>query len=112
MFWEIFLELCNQHNTSPTAVVLSLGLSRGSVTSWKEGKTPYQRTLVKISDYFNVSVDYLVGKTDKKEKPVTEDELSEEVVIYHRDGKKVTRHFTKEQMEMIAQMLDGIPEKK
>lgn len=74
MFWKIFLELCNQKGISPTAVVVELGLSRGSVTSWKDGKIPYQRTLAKISDYFGVSVDYLLGK---EEKPADEGELSE-----------------------------------
>lgn len=107
MFWKIFLELCNQKEISPTAVVVELGLSRGSVTSWKDGKIPYQRTLAKIAAYFNVSVDYLLGK---EEKPADEGELSEEVVIYHRDGKTVKKKFTKEQMRMIAQMLDAIPE--
>ena len=74
MFWKIFLELCNQKGISPTAVVVELGLSRGSVTSWKDGKIPYQRTLAKIADYFGVSVDYLLGK---EEKPADEGELSE-----------------------------------
>ena len=84
------------------------------------GKAVAFDTLARIADYLDCSVDYLLDraeapdmrKTDKKEKPVTEDELSEEVVIYHRDGKRVVKRFTKEQMELIAQMLDGIPEKK
>jgi len=108
MFWKNFLDLCNKKQTSPTSVVVELGLSRGSVTSWKEGKIPYQRTLAKLASYFGVTVDYLLG--NEKEKLADEGELSEEVVIYHRDGKTVKKKFTKEQMRMIAQMLDAIPE--
>ena len=36
-----------------------------SVTSWKNnGRVPHHTTLIKIADYFGVSVDYLIGKTD------------------------------------------------
>lgn len=107
-FFEIFKKTCNEKGTTPTATVRALGLSSSSVTSWKAGMVPQHGTLLKIADHFGVTVDYLLG--NEKEKPVAEDELSEEVVIYHRDGKTVKKKFTKEQMRMIAQMLDAIPE--
>lgn len=71
--------------------------------------------LEKIAAAIGVSPAYLMGWEDSdeivdKEKPADEGELSEEVVIYHRDGKTVKKKFTKEQMRMIAQMLDAIPE--
>ena len=98
MFWKIFLELCNQKEISPTAVVVELGLSRGSVTSWKDGKIPYQRTLAKIAAYFNVSVDYLLGK---EEKPAHEGELS--------DGEKTLLELFKrvpeDQQALVLQMI-------
>ena len=62
MFWEIFLRLCNKNDKKPTSVVLELNLSRGSVTHWKDGRVPQHATLVRIADYFGVSVDYLLGK--------------------------------------------------
>lgn len=64
MFWKIFLELCEKNNIKPTAVVVKLNLSRGSVTHWKAGKVPKTPALIKIADYFNVSVEYLLGKED------------------------------------------------
>ena len=60
MFWENLCALCATKNTSPTSVVTELELSRGSVTSWKNGKVPHHSTLLKIADYFGVSVDYLL----------------------------------------------------
>lgn len=74
MFWENFLRLCSDTQKKPTGVVLELGISRGSVTHWKAGKVPQHSTLIKIADYFGVSVDYLLGK---EEKPVVSEELSE-----------------------------------
>lgn len=71
---------------------------------------PSEGKIIMLAEYFGVSVDYLVGKTDKKEKPADEGELTENVVIYHRDGKTVTKKFSKGQMEMLAKMIDAIPE--
>ena len=98
MFWKIFLELCNKKEISPTAVVVELGLSRGSVTSWKEGKVPYQRTLAKLATYFNVSVDYLLGK---EEKPAASGELSEgeETLI------GLFRQIPEDQQKMVLEMI-------
>ena len=64
MFWNNFITLCNKHNTKPNPVAKTLNLSSGSVTKWKNGATPNDTTLKKIADYFGVSVDYLIGKTD------------------------------------------------
>ncbi|MBO7170108.1 MAG: hypothetical protein J6W28_02910 [Clostridia bacterium] len=74
MFFEIFKNLCSTNQTTPTTVVKELGLSSSSATSWKQGKVPHHGTLIKIADYFDVSVDYLLGNTPipKKEKPTAE----------------------------------------
>ena len=110
MFWTNLLNLCNEANTTPTAVVKELGIAAGSVTKWKNGSAPRGTTLQKLANYFSVSVEYLLGKADQKEKPADEGELSENVVIYHRDGKTVKRSFTKEQLALFHAMLDAIPE--
>lgn len=42
-----------------------LGISRASLEYYEKGKrTPDLNTIGKISDYFNVSIDYLMGKSD------------------------------------------------
>lgn len=76
MFWSRLLELCNKKGTSPTAVVKLLNIGAGSVTKWKNGTTPRGTTLLKLCDYFGVSVDYLLGKEDEK-KPTDDGELSD-----------------------------------
>ena len=51
-------------------------MSKATPTTWKnKGTTPQAAQLQKIADYFGVSVDYLLGNTKQKEKPlVNEDE--------------------------------------
>lgn len=40
-----------------------------AVIQWETGKTtPDKETLIKIADYFGVSIDYLLGNTEQKEK--------------------------------------------
>lgn len=66
-FWEIFYSLCEKNGKKPNPVAAELGFSSGAVTSWKRGKIPHADKLYRIADYFGVSVDYLLGKTDTPE---------------------------------------------
>lgn len=74
MFWENFVALCDKNGTKPNPVAKELGISSGSVTFWKKGKVPHHSTLIKIANYFDVSVDYLL--TGQKEMPTDNGELS------------------------------------
>lgn len=111
MFWNRFIELCNTNNTTPTAVVTALSISGGSVTKWKNGSVPNSTTIHKLANYFDVSVDYLLGNTDQKEKPSSKDEGGEDAVIVCRNGQRIVRHFTKEQLNAIDNILDQIEKK-
>lgn len=65
MFWEAYYSLCLKIKKSPNTVAKEIGCSSGSVTSWKQGKVPHHKTLLKIAGYFDVSVDSLLGETKK-----------------------------------------------
>ena len=64
--------------------------------------------LQRLSVYFGVSVEELTG--EKKRKPVSTpgDEL-EEAIIIGRDGKKIKRTYTKDQMDAIRKVIDVMP---
>lgn len=73
MFWENYLQLCNQVGKSANAVAAEIGFkSSGTVTGWKEGKIPYERNLKKIADYFGVTVADLTGDTENEKKPTAQ----------------------------------------
>ena len=61
MFFDKYSELCKRVGKTPTGVALELNVSRATVNYWKNGNVPKQEILIKIADYFNVSVDYLLG---------------------------------------------------
>lgn len=67
MFWDKIIELCNDNGISPSKLCETLNFSNATATKWKNGATPHDSTLKKIADYFNVSIDYLAGRTSKQE---------------------------------------------
>ena len=67
MFWDRYISLCNSIEKTPNAVAAENGVkSSGTVTGWKNGARPRENILRKLSDYFGVSVEWLMG--DDKEK--------------------------------------------
>lgn len=67
MFWNRFYELCEMHNTKPNTLAKEIGISSGILTKWKKGTIPSGEMLIKLADYLDCSVDYLLGRTDKPE---------------------------------------------
>ena len=61
MFFDKYTELCKRKGKTPTGVAIELNVSRATVNYWKNGNVPKQDTLIKIANYFGVSVDYLLG---------------------------------------------------
>ena len=107
MFWETFVSLCNNKGISPNAVGKVLGISSGSISWWKKGKIPHDSTIQKLANYFGVSGDYLLGKTEQKEKPAEDGGLGENVVRFlGRDGKVLEKKLTPE----LLAYLESIPD--
>jgi len=63
--------LCKENKTNVTQMCRESGASRGSLSDLKKGKTIslLPATLTKIANYFGVSVDYLLGNDEQKNKP-------------------------------------------
>lgn len=98
-----------------------VGISKSSINMYERGeREPGLELLETFADYFNVDMDYLLGKCNIPRKNLLinsvnenkpeEPELEENIVVYHRDGKTVRKKMTKEKMEMLASMIDAIPE--
>lgn len=68
-FFEIYERLCASKGESANSAAKNLKIASGTVSEWKQGRVPRNTTLKKIADYFDVSVDYLLGQTDIKKLP-------------------------------------------
>lgn len=70
MFYDIFKRLCEEKGITTTKASAEIGFSKGSISYWKKkyiqglDAKPDSYTAEKIADYFDVSVDYLLGRTD------------------------------------------------
>lgn len=71
-FVERIEKLLSERRIPKSKMLEDLSLSVNSFSNWRNrGTIPGGDTLQKIADYFGVSVDYLLGKTDTKTKKPT-----------------------------------------
>ena len=82
--YEIFLKLLEEHHVTAYKVGKETGIGASTFSDWKSGRSqPKKEKLQKISDYFGVSIDYLMaGKEDAKEK---------EVILTSKDERDIAR---------------------
>lgn len=65
--YEIYLKLLKDKGVKTSDVCKATGIVASTFTDWKKGKSkPKQEKLLKIADYFGVSLDYLMTGSDKK----------------------------------------------
>ena len=58
-------ELCRDKNITQKQLADIIGINQNTIKTW-EHKLPNSETLVKIADYFNVTTDYLLGRSSNK----------------------------------------------
>ena len=75
VFYDIVCSLCTEKGITITDVTKALKISKSNVTNWKNGSVPKADKLDKIADYFDVSTDYLLGKSDIRKPEQSDDEL-------------------------------------
>ena len=65
MFSVRLKELRKKHNLTQSEFAKQFNISNGAIGNWESGKRePDSETMSRMADYFNVSVDYLLGRTD------------------------------------------------
>lgn len=79
--YETISTLCEEKGIKGGKMCTDVGISKGLLTDLKMGRRSGVSavTAQKIASYFDVSVGYLLGEEEKEEKPVQEDELSENI---------------------------------
>ncbi len=64
MYWDIFEKLCCDVGKKPNPVGKEIGVSSATISKWKNGATPNGEILIKVANYFKVSTDYLLERTN------------------------------------------------
>lgn len=100
MFWDILVSLCVEHNITPSALTKELSIAKGVVTKWKNGSVPHHTTLLKIANYFGVTVEYLKGEEKEKVPVGTSDKTLEFMKLYSK--------LSEEQQKLVLSQIKGI----
>ena len=62
-------ELRNANKITQKQLAETLGVTIRTITNYENGsREPNIATLIALADYFNVSLDYLVGRSESKER--------------------------------------------
>lgn len=102
--YEIFAKLLTERNVKAADVTRATGINQTVFSEWKKGKSkPNTEKLIKIADFFGVSVEYLVTGKEPK---------GNEKVEMSRKAQKDIMDILSETEQMLKQdglMFEGKP---
>ena len=64
---ERFEKLCASLGIEPEIASKKIGISNSTISKWKWDTGPSTESLIKISDFFGCSIDYLIGRNEHSE---------------------------------------------
>lgn len=106
--YENIITLCEEKGIKGGKLCTDIGMSKGILTDLKMGRQAgiSAANAHKIASYFGVSVGYLLGEEEKEEKPVQEDELSENIKKLVDFAKSVPE----DKVELVLKVMQSIVE--
>lgn len=82
MFYDTFVQLCEQNGIKPTRAAIEAGVPKSAVSYWKSNweknieVLPTNKNALLLAKYFGVSIDILLGKeSNTSAKIITEDDI-------------------------------------
>ena len=92
----------NKGITSLTVLETTLGFGNGTIGKWKT-QDPRLSKITAVADYLEVSVDYLMGRTDNPRLHIQEVETEKGTAEL-----RVSKPLTDEEIEKFREMLQGM----
>lgn len=91
MFNETFASLLKSKGMNPLSLAKAIGVPKSIVYEWKNGlREPSMENLVKLSDYFEVSLEYLTGKSADANKSLPPSEEEAELLLLLRAARQIS----------------------
>lgn len=79
MFYDQFVMLCRRRGVTPSRAALDAGLSKSTVTKWKNDPDtrPTGTVIDKLTKYFGISISELLGENDQDitHRPVNDEDI-------------------------------------
>lgn len=103
-FDKILKLLRNEKNMSQQELAEALGISKSSINMYERGeRQPNFEVLETIADFFNVDIDYLLGRTNKTTKIINPN-----TIAAHFDGDE----YTPEELDEIKAFAEFVKSKR
>jgi transcriptional regulator with XRE-family HTH domain len=84
-FHERLISLRKEREITQTELAQVMGKKRSTISGYEiEGKQPDFDTLCRLSEYFEVTVDYLLGRSDER---------TPAAAVFHNDSANLKKHF-------------------
>ena len=103
-FDKILKLLRNEKNMSQQELADALGISKSSINMYERGeRQPNFEVLETIADFFNVDIDYLLGRTNKTTKIINPN-----TIAAHFDGDE----YTPEELDEVKAFAEFVKSKR
>lgn len=109
MFFDNFVRLCEQKGVKPSRVLTEAGVPKSAYSYWRteagagNDAKPTNQNAVKLAQYFNVTVDYLLTGNQKENPP--QQPQSEVDAAVERIRRKL-ESMPKEQREALMNLIE------
>lgn len=112
-FKERLKELRKRRGLSQVVLAERLGLSKSTIGAYETGDiTPSLDALNLLADFFNVDINYLLGKEDGSTYYLDPEAAEIANEIYNRKDLRMlfdtTRNISKEDLQFIVRMVEGL----
>ena len=94
--------LCEKRGETLASLERKMDFGNGTIRRW-DNATPSGDKLAKVADFFDVSVDYLLGRNPQNHAPI-DDDPDENYTILSRNAKKLSPDKRKQLLDMAKIM--------
>lgn len=100
ILYQRIKQLCAERGISVNKLESDLGFSNSSIKKWERTSSPSVDKIIKVAGYFDVSIDYLLGRTDIKE-PISDILEDEDIISFQRARQKMTEKDRERMMKLL-----------
>lgn len=107
-FGERLKKLREEKNILSKDLASIINVEPSTITNWEKGnRSPKEDMLIRIADYFDCSIDYLLGRTDNKS-PLVYSTTINDTCINLEVHKSYPFELTPEDVENMLRHLDAV----
>lgn len=106
----VLFELMSQRKIKQKQLSDSIGVSEGNISDWKSGRSsPSIEVLPKIANFFDCSVDYLIGRTDNQQAHVQDNDLTNN--HEYMEIAKLFQALSPEDFDLVKRLIEQLVSK-